>query len=255
MWNAAQYQKFSSERDRPFFDLLAQVNANAPRAVADLGCGTGHLTATLLERFPDARIWGVDSSADMLEAARTHAVPERLEFVQSDLRAWRSPQLLDLIVSNAVLQWVPDHASLLTKLTSMLEDGGWLAVQMPANFDAPTHSILRELTSSAHWNLSDANEPRPVQDIAWYLETLVGLGFGVNAWETTYQHVLQGENPVLEWVKGTALRPVLSRLEGARRDEFLEVYGARLLEAYPTRGFGTVLPFKRLFFVAQKGAA
>jgi trans-aconitate 2-methyltransferase len=127
-----------------------------------------------------------------------------------------------------------------------------LAVQMPANFDAPSHAILRELCSSPQWNLSDVNEPRHAQPIQWYLETLTDLGFAVNAWETTYQHVLHGEDPVLEWVKGTALRPVLTRLEGARREAFLAEYGARLREAYPTRGFGTVLPFKRAFFVAQK---
>jgi trans-aconitate 2-methyltransferase len=253
MWNAAQYQKFSSERDRPFFDLLEQVKIHFPRGVVDLGCGTGHLTAALLERFPDAQVWGVDSSAQMLESARAHAVAGKLEFMQGDVRDWSPPRPLELIVSNAALQWVPDHAALLPKLAAMLEDAGCLAVQMPANFDSPTHTILRELTSS--FGLHDANEPRHAQPPEWYVDTLFALGFHVNAWETTYQHVLHGENPVLEWVKGTALRPVLARLEGRQRDEFLAEYGARLLKAYPARSFGTLLPFKRSFFVASKERA
>ncbi|NJK44025.1 MAG: methyltransferase domain-containing protein [Pleurocapsa sp. SU_196_0] len=255
MWNAAQYLQFSSERDRPFFDLLSQVpTTQHPRAVADLGCGTGHLTASLLQRFPEAQIWGLDSSDGMLESARRHAIPGRLEFVSADLREWIAPQPLEVIVSNAALQWVPDHVTLIPHLAAMLGVGGCLAVQMPANFDAPTHTILRELTSSATWNLDGANEPRHAQPLDWYLETLNVLGFSVNAWETTYQHVLHGENPVLEWVKGTALRPVLARLEGTQREAFLSEYGARLLEAYPTQSFGTVLPFKRAFFVASKEA-
>ncbi len=250
MWDPTQYRRYGFERDRPFFDLLTQVQ-NAPQTVADLGCGTGHLTATLLERFPTARVWGVDSSAQMLGDANT--IPGRLEFVRADLRDWQPPQALNLIVSNAALQWVLDHTTLIPTLVSRLTPHGTLAVQMPANFDAPTHSVLRELTNDPRWNLRAANEPRHAQGLEWYVQMLSGLGFTVNAWETTYQHVLQGENPVLEWVKGTALRPVLAALEPARQTEFLGVYGARLLEAYPARAFGTLLPFKRAFFVAERG--
>jgi trans-aconitate 2-methyltransferase len=255
MWNPSQYLQFSAERDRPFFDLISQLPEGNLTAVADLGCGTGHLTASLLERFPEAHVWGVDSSQEMLESAAVHGVPGRLEFVRADLREWRAPRPLDAIVSNAALQWVPDHASLLPRLAAMLRPRGWLAVQMPANFDMPTHTILRELTDSAPWKLEVASEPRHLQTMDWYLERLSALGFVVNAWETNYQHILHGEHPVLEWVKGTALRPVLAKLQGQWREQFLREYGARLLEAYPAMSYGTVLPFKRQFFVAQKSAS
>lgn len=188
----------------------------------------------------------------MLKAAREYAVPDKLEFVQADLRQWQPPEPLELIVSNAALQWVPDHATLIPGLAARLSSHGTLAVQMPANFDAPSHTILRALTSSPRWNLSGANEPRHAQPLEWYVDTLSSLGFTVNAWETTYQHILHGENPVLEWVKGTALRPVLARLEAARHDEFLAEYGARLRATYPARDYGTLLPFKRAFFVAER---
>jgi trans-aconitate 2-methyltransferase len=256
MWNPSEYLKFSDHRDRPFFDLMAQVQTDSPREVADLGCGTGHLTVTLTERFPRAQVWGVDSSAEMLEAAQKHAQPGRLEFVCGDIISWTPPQPLELIVSNAALQWVPNHGALIPRLAGLLEEGGWLAIQMPANFDAPSHSLLKDLTSSSRWKdqLEGSPEPRHSMKTDWYIALLHDLGFRVNAWETTYQQILQGENPVLEWVKGTALRPVLATLEGTGRDEFLREYGARLLEAYPTQAFGTLLPFKRQFIVAQKVA-
>ncbi len=250
MWNAAKYRQFSGERDRPFFDLIAQVPLEQTATIADLGCGDGHLTAALLERAPNARIWGVDSSREMLQNAVTR--PGRLEFVNGDLREWNPPQRLGVIVSNAALQWVPNHAGMIAQLAALLESRGCLAVQMPANFDAPTHTILRELTSSSLWDLQGVNEPRHAQPLGWYVETLSELGFSVDAWETSYLHLLHGQNPVLEWVKGTALRPVLAKLEGERRAAFLKTYGDRLLEAYPAQPFGTPLPFKRAFFVAIK---
>jgi trans-aconitate 2-methyltransferase len=198
----------------------------------------------------------VDSSAEMLEAARGYSQPGRLEFVRGDISAWTPPRALELIVSNAALQWVPNHEALIPRLAGLLEAGGWLAVQMPANFDAPSHTLLRELTSSSRWRglLEGSAEARHSMKTDWYVALLHDLGFRVNAWETTYQQILQGENPVLEWVKGTALRPVLAKLEGEDENEFLLEYGARLLEAYPPQTFGTLLPFKRQFIVAQKVA-
>jgi trans-aconitate 2-methyltransferase len=254
MWNPSEYLKFSDHRDRPFFDLVAQVQTASARGVADLGCGTGHLSATLIERFPTARVWGVDSSPEMLTAAQQYTRPGRLEFVRADLSSWTPPQTLEVIVSNAALQWVPNHAALIPRLAGLLGDGGWLAIQMPANFDAPSHTLLRDLTSNPRWKvqLEGSAEPRHSMPTQWYINQLHDLGFRVNAWETTYEQILSGENPVLEWVKGTALRPVLARLEGAERDEFLAAYGARLLEAYPAQTFGTLLPFKRQFIVAQR---
>ena len=253
MWNPDQYQKFTSERDRPFFDLLARVGAQQPRRVADLGCGPGTLTATLLERYPQAFVTGVDSSAAMLEKA-SHEDP-RLVFRLEDLRDWHPPEAQDVIVSNAALQWVPDHDTLIPRLARLVAPDGWLAVQMPANFDSPTHTILHELCAQ-HPKLERLNDtPRTWQPLPWYVQTLSGLGFRVDAWETTYLHLLQGDNAVLEWVKGTALRPVLAALEPDEGTAFLHTYGERLLEAYPRAAHGTLLPFKRVFFAAQNTGA
>ncbi len=255
MWNPDQYQRYADERSRPFFDLMGRVRATNPRAIADLGCGPGNLTVSLLERWPDARVWGVDSSREMLESARTLERPGRLEFVQADLREWVAAEPLDVLVSNAALQWVPDHRRLIPHLAGLIAPGGWLAVQMPGNFDAPSHTILRDVCSSPRWAGQLAhlnNTPRTWETLSWYAETLIELGFRVDTWETTYLHVLHGQNPVLEWVKGTALRPILAALEPKDQAAFLTDYGSRLLEAYPVTPHGTILPFRRVFFVAER---
>jgi trans-aconitate 2-methyltransferase len=160
MWNPDQYQRYAGERSRPFFDLMGRVRTTNPRVIADLGCGPGNLTASLLERWPDARVWGVDSSAQMLQAARMLEKPGRLEFLQADLREWHTPESLDVLVSNAALQWVPDHQSLIPHLAGLIAPNGWLAVQMPGNFDAPSHTILHEVCSSPRWaaRLSHLND-------------------------------------------------------------------------------------------------
>lgn len=254
MWNANQYQKFSSERDRPFFDLLARVEKSDAKNVADLGCGTGSLTTKLLEKFPEAHVVGVDSSAQMLEKSSAHQNP-KLEFVLADLSTWQPEKPLSVIVSNAALQWLKDHETLIPNLANLLEAEGILAVQMPINFEQPSHTILRDLTGSEIWKphlrafSSRLRAPKPA---AWYIETLTRLGFKVDAWETTYHHVLQGENAVLEWVKGTALRPVLNALEPELHASFLEELGRHYLEVYSKQAFGTLFAFNRLFFVAEK---
>ena len=253
MWNADQYTKFSVHRDRPFFDLMARVGHENPANIADLGCGTGHLTASLLERWPEAHVLGVDSSKEMLEEAVKHAVPGRLEFIEADLRAWQPSTKFDVILTNAALQWVPDHETMIPRLAQMVADGGWLAVQMPANFDAPSHTLIREVNALEPFRAYTAKlEPRTQQSLKWYITALSSLCFDVDAWTTEYQQILHGENPVLEWVKGTALRPVLNALPPDMYDSFLSEYGVRLLEAYPAQRFGTLLPFKRVFFVAQR---
>jgi trans-aconitate 2-methyltransferase len=254
MWNPNQYLKFSSERDRPFFDLLARANLESAKHIADLGCGTGHLTATLLNKFPDSYVVGVDSSAQMLQNAASFA-NSRLEFERADIATWQPKTKPDAIVSNAALQWLEGHETLIPRLAAMLNPGGILAVQMPVNFQQPSHTILRDLVSSEHWKpqlANDSSQLRAPESAAWYVETLSNLGFAVDAWETTYQHILQGENPVLEWVKGTALRPVLKALEPPLRATFLEELGARYRQAYPQKSFGTLFEFNRLFFVAKK---
>lgn len=255
MWDPAQYQRFADERSRPFFDLLARVRAEDPPHVVDLGCGPGTLTASLSERWPAASIEGVDSSDAMIEQARVYEVPGRVSFTVADIRSWRPVRPVGVLVSNATLQWVPEHVELLPELVGAVAPGGWLAFQVPGNHDAPSHTILAELVRSQRWRhrLAGVGERgRPVAEPEDYLRLLAGLGCTVDAWETTYLHVLPGDDPVLEWVKGTALRPVLAALDETERVEFLAEYGPRLRAAYPSQGFGTVLPFRRIFVVARK---
>jgi trans-aconitate 2-methyltransferase len=259
MWDPDQYQHFGDERSRPFFDLLARVGAQAPGVVVDLGCGPGTLTVTLARRWPGAVVRGIDSSAEMIEAAR--ALPasgdQRLSFVQGDVREWRPGGGVDVIVSNAVLQWVPDHLAVLARWAGFLPAGGWLAFQIPGNYDQPSHLALRELASGDRWRspLADVQLNRQAADPAEYLGLLARAGFEVDAWETTYLHVLHGEDPVLDWYKGTGLRPVLSALRPEQAAEFLDEYRARMSEAYPAAPYGTVFPFRRVFVVAVRVTA
>ncbi|MGI5167226.1 trans-aconitate 2-methyltransferase [Spirillospora sp. CA-253888] len=253
VWDPAQYGVFGDERGRPFAELLGRVRLAAPRRVVDLGCGSGELTAALARRWPDAEIHGIDSSPEMIESARAHQ-DARTRFEVGDVTAWRPAAPVDLIVSNAVLHWVPEHADLLPRWGEALAPGGVLAFQVPGNFDAPSHALLRELCESPRWRdpLAGAVRRDPVRDPAGYLDLLAPLGYAVDAWETTYAQVLQGDDPVLEWVKGTALRPVLARLGPGDTDDFLQEYGARLREAYPPASYGTVFPFRRIFAVARR---
>src|SRR6266487_549045 len=240
MWDPAQYRRFSDERSRPFFDLVGRIGAPHPAFVVDLGCGTGELTATLLDRWPDALVVGVDSSAEMVADSGRRVVPGRLHFHLTDLREWRPNRAVDVILSNAALHWVPEHPDLLPRWVQWLAPSGWLAFQVPGNDAAPSHELLGELRRSPRWRdrLDEpAGGPR-VLEPADYLERLVRLGCEVDAWETTYLHVLAGQDAVLEWVKGTALRPVLAQLGGEERDEFLGDYGERLREAYPSTELG-----------------
>ena len=256
MWDPEQYQHFGDERSRPFFDLLARVGAQAPDVVVDLGCGPGTLTATLLRRWPNAVVQGIDNSAEMIEAAR--ALPagggQRLSFVQGDVRDWRPDGRVDVIVSNAVLQWVPDHPGVLARWAGFLQTGGWLAFQIPGNFDQPSHLALRELADGDRWRslLAGVRLNRQAADPAEYLDLLTRAGFEVDAWETTYLHLLHGDDPVLDWYKGTGLRPVLAALPPDLAAEFLDEYRARMSEAYPAAPYGTVFPFRRVFVVAVR---
>jgi trans-aconitate 2-methyltransferase len=189
----------------------------------------------------------------MIAQAVPRAVDGRIGFATGDVRDWRPDAPVDVLVSNATLQWVPEHPSLLERWVEVLAPGGWLAFQVPGNFRAPSHVILEELRTSDRWRerLRDAAGRIGVLDPTQYFDLLAARGCTVDAWETTYLHLLHGPDPVLEWVKGTALRPVLTALSGEERDAFVAEYTARLREAYPARAFGTVFPFRRLFVVAQ----
>jgi trans-aconitate 2-methyltransferase len=255
-WDPATYLRFGGERARPFVELVARVGAESPRSVVDLGCGEGTLTASLAQRWPGSRVTGIDSSATMLAAAASHATPGRVEFTAGDVAEWRADGPVDVIVSNAVLHWVPDHERLLTRWAGWLRPGGWLAVQVPGNFRAPTHALLAELCRSPRWAGRLADEaPRPdtVLEPAGYLDVLTAAGLDADVWETTYLHVLSGDDPVLGWVRSTVLRPVLAQLPDDDAAAFTDEYAAALRAAYPVRSDGTTaLPFRRIFAVGTR---
>lgn len=254
MWDPDQYLSFADERARPFYDLVSRIGAKAPQYVVDLGCGPGNLTAFLADRWPEATVLGVDSSAEMIAAASRQAVRPRLTFSLGDVRDWRPDGTVDVIVSNALLQWVPGHLGLLPGWVAALAPGGWLAFQLPGNYDQPSHVVLRELSQSAKWRdrLSGVELNRQAASPAEYLDVLATLGLAVDAWETTYLHVLPGEDAVTRWYKGTGLRPVLAALEPPDAAQFVGEYAERVRRAYPAARYGTVLPFRRVFVVARK---
>jgi trans-aconitate 2-methyltransferase len=255
-WDPVRYLRFAGERARPFLDLVARVDAEAPATVVDLGCGEGSLTALLARRWPGAHVTGVDSSPEMLAAAAQHAVPGRVEFVRGDVRNWRPEGPVDVVVTNAVLHWVPGHDRLLARWAADLAPGGWLACQVPGNFRAPTHALLAELCSSPRWagRVGEAApDPDAVLEPSGYLDVLTGAGLLADVWETTYLHVLTGPDPVLGWVRSTVLRPVLGLLEEDDAAELTSEYAAALRRAYPRRPDGTtVLPFRRVFAVGRR---
>ncbi len=266
MWDPGQYLSFADERSRPFFDLTGRIAATAPGYVVDLGCGPGQLTAALARRWPDADVDGIDSSAEMIAAADRMVADAsapgvhgtagggRLTFSVGDVVDWKPDRPVDVIVSNAVLQWVPGHQELLPHWAANLAEGGWLAFQMPGNFDQPSHAVLRELAAAPQWRdkLAAARLNRQAGEPGEYLDVLARLGLRVDAWETTYLHVLSGADPVTEWYKGTGLRPVLSVLDEQHAAEFLAAYSARMRAAYLAASYGTVFPFRRVFVVAHK---
>jgi trans-aconitate 2-methyltransferase len=251
VWDPIRYLEFADERSRPFVDLLSRVHADDPKLVVDLGCGPGQLTASLAERWPGAQIVGLDSSPEMIMRAAELAGPH-VRFQVQDLGDWRPETSVDVIISNATFQWVPGHRALLQSIVSWLTAEGWLAFQVPGNFDEPSHRLLRELSADPRYApmLTDVAWPAAA-DAADYLDDLAGLGCSVDAWETTYLHVLSGPNPVFRWISGTGARPVLQALPEDRRALFVSEYQKLLNEAYPARSYGTVLPFRRVFVVAR----
>jgi trans-aconitate 2-methyltransferase len=261
-WDPGQYLRFADERGRPFHDLVSRVGAQDPALVVDLGCGPGNLTRELAARWPGARVEGLDASPEMIGRARESAgdrvrfeVGDRVRFEVGDLREWEPPRPVDVLVSNATLQWVPGHLELLDRLAERVAPGGWLAFQVPGNFGEPTHTELAGVRDIPRWSsrLEGVEIARPgVHEPATYLAKLSGLGLLADVWETTYLQVLPGEDAVLEWMRGTGLRPVLAALTEPERAEFEAEYGARLRSAYPRQGFGTVLPYRRIFAVARR---
>ena len=227
-WDPAQYARYADERARPFFDLVDRIEHAAPRRVLDLGCGPGNLTAALAKRWPGALVEGIDSSPEMIERATAHAT-DRLAFRLGDAATWQLPPDADVVVSNAMLQWVPGHQDLLREWAYRLPAGGWLAVQLPGNFDSPSHALMRRIADSPRWAAALDGVLRH-HDSVWtpsqYATLLLDAGLRADAWETTYVHRLDGPDPVLDWVRGTGLRPVLAALSDADGAQFEVEYAA-----------------------------
>ncbi|GAA4589797.1 trans-aconitate 2-methyltransferase [Actinoplanes octamycinicus] len=279
MWDPAVYRRFGNERSRPFFDLVARIGATAPRAVADLGCGPGELTRTLADRWPSATVTGVDSSPEMIDkatAADPAAVPSagpsagsaavpatgpaavpavgagRVTFRLGDIASWRPGPDTDVLVTNAALQWVPGHQEMLTRWATELPSGAWLAMQVPGNFDAPSHRLLR--ATATDFGVAHVLRESPVDDPADYAARLTATGATVDAWETTYLHLLPvagPDHPVLRWIEGTALRPVRAALDEDTWPTFRTELAKKIAGAYPARGDLVPFPFRRIFVVAR----
>ncbi|MGI8993048.1 MAG: trans-aconitate 2-methyltransferase [Nocardioidaceae bacterium] len=251
-WDPDTYLVYSEERSRPFADLLARVQADDPLCVVDLGCGPGQLTVELARRWPTADVLGLDSSPEMIDAA-TAPSGERVRFELADAARWEPAEPVDVIASNATLQWIPGHRALLPGWVDALAPGGWLAFQVPGNFDEPSHALLRAHAADPRFADATAGVETPAAfDAATYLADLAGLGCEVDAWETTYLHLLTGADPIFTWISGTGARPILQALAEGQRDVFVSEYKALLREAYPQQPHGTVLPFRRVFVVAHK---
>jgi trans-aconitate 2-methyltransferase len=258
-WDPTLYLKFGDERLRPGFELLARIGELPPGPLVELGCGTGAHARAIAQRWPERTLSAVDRSQEML--AKASAEPSAIRWVEADIAQWSASALAALIFSNATLQWLGRHEELFPRLMRQLAPGGVLAVQMPRNFDAPSHALMRETAREGAWArklapvVGGATVLRedPVAPPAWYYDLLAPFApGGLDLWETEYLHVLAGEDPVLHWVSATALRPVIEALDGEERAAFLAAYGAKLRRAYPRRADGkTLLPFRRLFILAR----
>ncbi|MDH6198526.1 trans-aconitate 2-methyltransferase [Mycobacterium frederiksbergense] len=252
MWNPDTYLAFADHRGRPFVDLLARVAVVQPRRVVDLGCGPGNLTETLARRWPGAELEAWDSSPEMVTAAQERGIAAQLGAIED----WQPRPDTDVVVANASLQWVPRHRDLLVRWAGQLSAGAWIAFQVPGNFDAPSHQAVREVAR---------REPfaEPLRDMPWrepdqvgtpveYAELLTDAGCAVDAWEGTYVHQLSGETPVLDWITGTALTQVKSRLSEEAWQQYRRAIIPLLAQAYPARADGTTFfPFRRVFVVAR----
>lgn len=251
-WDPAQYEKFKGERARPFFDLLSALDGISPRTVVDLGCGTGELTAELAKKWPQASVVGVDNSPEMIAKSHPFA-SERLRFETAEMETWSPMAPVDLLFSNAALHWLREHERQIERLAGCIASGGTFALQAPNQFREPSHAIIQEICNAPEWmpligsERSDGYLAAP----QWYLATLRALGFTPRVWETIYYQVLEGENAALEWVKGTALRGVLAKLNAPQQERFLAQCAVKFNAAYPKENGGTLFPYRRMFVVAK----
>ncbi|MGH7368505.1 MAG: methyltransferase domain-containing protein [Candidatus Rokuibacteriota bacterium] len=251
-WDPAQYLKFADHRLRPAVDLLNRVALERPGEVYDLGAGAGNVTRLIRERWPEARVTGVDDSPAML--AKAAATTPAITWQQADLAGWAPPRPADLVYSNAALHWLTGHERLFPALLAGLAPGGVLAVQMPRNFGAPSHTLISEAARDGPWRarLEPLLRPAPVADPDFYYDALAPMA-ALDIWETEYLQILEGADPVKEWTKGTWLRPLLDALEEPERSRFEARYAEMVARAYPSRADGrTLYPFRRLFIVARR---
>lgn len=258
-WDPTQCLKFSDHRLRPALDLMERVPLADPRCIYDLGCGSGHITRLLADRWPAATVAGMDNSPQMLAEAR--ATPSRVQWEQGDLADWRPAAAPSLLFSNAAIQWLPDHRALIPRLWALLPAGGCLAVQAPLSWDQASHRLMRETLADGGAGggrlggaeLRQAVENRWLREPGFYYDLLAADAAHLEVWTTEYLQALTGADPVLEWVTATSLRPILAGLGDADRASFLSTYSERLRIAYPRRADGiTLFPFLRLFFVAAR---
>lgn len=250
-WDAGQYLRFADERTRPAHDLVGRIELAAPRRIVDLGCGPGNSTAVLRQHWPKAAITGLDSSAELLEAARRDH--PGINFELGDIAPWAPNEPFDLVFSNAALQWVGEHERLLPRLMEAVAPGGALAVQMPRNHDFATHRLMRRVAAEGPWRerLLGARDPSPVKPPEFYYDLLAPRSAGFVIWETNYIQTMDGIPAIIDWLRGTGLRPFLARLDAAEQHAFLERYTALLAAAFPAQIDGKVLlPYPRLFFIA-----
>jgi trans-aconitate 2-methyltransferase len=249
-WDPLRYLSFADERGRAFAELLARVGAEAPTTVVDLGSGPGTFTALLAERWPHAHVIGIDSSPTMVQFAAKEN--PGVDYVLADLHRWEPTEPIDVLISNATLHWVPGHLNLLPRLARAVVPGGWFAFQVPGNFYEPSHTIREELEASPEFapHLKSVAKGK-AYDADTYLHVLADIGCTVDAWETTYLHVLHGRDPVFDWVATTSARPILDALPVDLRPAFEREFKRRLHEAYPSENGTVVLPFRRVFVVAR----
>ena len=253
-WNPQQYLKFADQRSRPCADLIQHINLESPRAITDMGCGPGNSTAMLARRWPDAQITGLDNSADMIATAR-RTYPHQ-HWIEADISTWQAAQHVDLIFSNAALQWVDNHAALLPQLMKMLNPAGALAVQMPANYHiAPAQTLIRDLAASEKWRNKFPADIRRwhCHEPEFYYDLLSTNVSKLDLWTSEYLHILNGPEDIVEWYKGTSLRPYLDNMPVSDQPKFIAAYQSLIAAAYPPQSDGRILfPFRRLFLIAYR---
>jgi trans-aconitate 2-methyltransferase len=259
VWDANLYLKFADARMRPALDLMGRLDpANAARpghAIYDLGCGAGNISRILAERFPGAPVVGIDSSEQMLEKARSQTADARVSFAKGDLAHFKPAVPPSILYSNAAYQWLPGHIDMFPGLLKLLPSGGQLAIQMPRNHEAPSHALMHEAAKAGPWRdkLAGIGGIARVEEPARYFDVLKPLSSDLEVWETVYQQVLSGKDPVAQYTSSTGLRPFLEALAEPERTQFYETYAKLIAKAYPTRPDGiTLFPFRRLFIVARR---